>query len=94
MTEYWSGLPFPSLGDLPDPGIKPGSPELQVDCLPSELPNEKSVNLGTGQVQVNKTRFGREGNKEQNISYPSHVANITSTDHFPCLLGTCSFMTV
>ena len=29
--EYWSGLPFPSSGDLPDPGIEPGSPELQVD---------------------------------------------------------------
>ena len=35
--EYWSGLPFPSPGDLPDPGIKPGSPALQVDSLPSEL---------------------------------------------------------
>ena len=34
--EYWSGLPFPSPGDLPDPGIKPGSPEFQVDTLPSE----------------------------------------------------------
>ena len=31
--EYWSGLPFPSPGDLPDPGIKPGSPTLQVDSL-------------------------------------------------------------
>ena len=29
--EYWSGLPFPSLGDLPDPGIEPGSPALQAD---------------------------------------------------------------
>ena len=29
--EYWSGLPFPSSGDLPDPGIKPRSPALQVD---------------------------------------------------------------
>ena len=29
--EYWSGLPFPSPGDLPDPGIKPGSPALQAD---------------------------------------------------------------
>ena len=36
--EYWSGLPFPSLGDLPDPGIKPGSPTLQADALPSEPP--------------------------------------------------------
>ena len=35
--EYWSGLPFPSPEDLPDPGIKPGSPTLQADCLPSEL---------------------------------------------------------
>ena len=31
-----SGLPFPSPGDLPDPGIKPGSPRLQADSLPSE----------------------------------------------------------
>ena len=34
--EYWSGLPFPSLGDLSDPGIEPGSPTLQADALPSE----------------------------------------------------------
>ena len=34
--EYWSGLPFPSPGDLPDPGIKPGSPALQADTLPSK----------------------------------------------------------
>ena len=33
--EYW--IPFPSPGDLPDPGIKPGSPALQVDSLPTEL---------------------------------------------------------
>ena len=31
---YWSGKPFPSPGDLPDPGIKPGSPTLQEDSLP------------------------------------------------------------
>ena len=37
--EYWSGLPFPSPGDLPDPGIKPGSPALRGDALPSELPS-------------------------------------------------------
>ena len=34
--EYWSGLPFPSLGDLPDPEIEPGSPALQAESLPSE----------------------------------------------------------
>ena len=36
--EYWSGLPFPSPEDLPDPGIEPGSPALQADTLPSEPP--------------------------------------------------------
>ena len=36
--EYWSGLPFPSPEDLPDPGIEPGSPALQADALPSEPP--------------------------------------------------------
>ena len=36
--EYWSELPFPSSGDLPNPGIKPGSPALQVDSLPPEPP--------------------------------------------------------
>ena len=35
--EYWSELPFPSPGDLPDPGIEPGSPALQADSLLTEL---------------------------------------------------------
>ena len=35
--EHWSGLPFPSPGDLPDPGVEPRSPALQADSLPSEL---------------------------------------------------------
>ena len=38
--EYWSGLPFPSPGDLPYPGIEPGSPALQTDSLPSEPPGK------------------------------------------------------
>ena len=37
--EYWSGQPIPSPGDLPDLGIKPGYPDLQVDSLPTELFN-------------------------------------------------------
>ena len=40
MQEYWSGLPFPPAGDLPDPGIEPGSPALQADSLPSEPPEK------------------------------------------------------
>ena len=38
--EYWSGLPFPSPGDLPDPWIKPSSPALQADSLLSESPGK------------------------------------------------------
>ena len=38
--EYWSGLPFPSPGDLPNPEIEPGYPALQVDSLLSELPGK------------------------------------------------------
>ena len=38
--EYWSGLPFPSPGDLPDPGIEPRSPALQADALLSEPPGK------------------------------------------------------
>ena len=41
--EYWSGLPFPSPGDLPDPGIEPRSPALQADALPSESPGMLNV---------------------------------------------------
>ena len=39
--EYWCGLPFPSPGDLPDPGIEPRSPALQTDALLSEPPGKK-----------------------------------------------------
>ena len=38
--ECWSGLPFPSPGDLPNPGIEPGSPALQADALPFETPGK------------------------------------------------------
>ena len=49
--ECWTGLPFPSPGDLPNPGIEPGSPALQADALLSELPGKPnfgrcSVNTG------------------------------------------------
>ena len=38
--EYWSGQPFPSPGDLPNPGIQPRAPTLQVDSLPAEPPGK------------------------------------------------------
>ena len=41
--EYWSGLTFPSPGDLPDPGIEPTSPALQADTLTSEPPGKPMI---------------------------------------------------
>ena len=41
--EYWSGLPFPPPGDLPNPGIKPKSLALQADSLPSEPPGKPQI---------------------------------------------------
>ena len=43
--EYWSGLPFPFPGDLPNPGIEPMSPALQADSLPSEPPRKPQTTL-------------------------------------------------
>ena len=43
--EYWSGLPFPSPGNLPDPGIEPRSPTLKTDALPTEPPGKSNKTL-------------------------------------------------
>ena len=44
--EYWNEFPFPSPEDLPDPGIKPGSPPLRADALPSEPPGKSKEREG------------------------------------------------
>ena len=51
--EYWSGLPFPSPGDLPNSGIRPMSPALQVDSLLTE-PREKPTRLSKKQMKLGK----------------------------------------
>ena len=59
--EYCSGLPFPSPGDLPDPGIKPGSPALQADALPSEppgKPNKKAADSHKYRKQTSGYQWG------------------------------------
>ena len=43
--KYWSGLPFPAPGDLPVPGIEPGSPALQADSLLSEPPGKRLMKV-------------------------------------------------
>ena len=49
--EYWSGLPFPSSGNFPNPGIEPRSPTLQADSLPAE-PQGKPKNTGVGSLSL------------------------------------------
>ena len=53
---YWSGLPFPSPGDIPDPGIEPRSPTLQADALPSEPPGKPKKNDQTNFFPFRRTR--------------------------------------
>ena len=49
--KYWNGYPFPSPGDLPNTGMKPRSPALQVDSLPAE-PQGKPKNTGVGNLSL------------------------------------------
>ena len=61
--EYWSGLPLPSPGDLPNPGIEPRSPALQADALPSQPPGNIIVKSAIvklkrkDQKNTNRCRF-------------------------------------
>ena len=59
--EYWSGFPFSSPGDFPNPGIKSGYPVLQADSLPSEPPGKPCVRkLRTTLSNLDITYFGRK----------------------------------
>ena len=50
--EYWSGMPFPSPEDLPDPGIKPGSSALRADSLPSEPAGKQARTGGAVSIEL------------------------------------------
>ena len=65
--EYWNGLPLPSLGHLPDPGIEPRSPTLQAGSLPAE-PLEKPI----GSTLENPIRGLQARLKDGDASNPLH----------------------
>ena len=77
--EYWSGLPLPSPGDLPDPGIKPGSPALEADTLTSEPPGKPLICVREWTLTSLKTRASKV--KSETQFFTSYVKNI-SLNHF------------
>ena len=83
--EYWSGLPFPSPGDLPYPGIKPGSLALQADSLPSELPGKPVY----GTVTVNKLSIL----KRRDITLSTKV-HLVKAMVFPVVMYGCESWTI
>ena len=64
--EYWSGLPFLSPGDLPDPGIEPRSTTLQADALTSAPPGGNSI-----------LQKAKQGGNQQNLFQELHETNAT-----------------
>ena len=71
--EYWSGLPFPSPGDLPGPGMEARSPALQADSLPSEStekPNNNTPVLLPGKSHGQRSLVGYSpwGHKESDMT--------------------------
>ena len=66
--EYWSGLPFPSPGELPDAGIKPRSPALQVDALTSEPPGKTQPRQ---HIKKQRHYFANKGLSSQGDGFPS-----------------------
>ena len=76
--EYWSGLPFPSPGDLPHPGIEPRSPTLQADALTSEPPG-KPANLHIIPYKQ----------EEAKVPLPSETRGVKSMEVRTGVLGWC-----
>ena len=72
--EYWSGFPFPSPGNLPDPGIEPGSPAWQADSLPLSR-------LGSPRI------FWLHSNAQEPVHLAGHVTlKGRVTEMLPCLV--------
>ena len=92
--EYWSGLPFPSPGDLPDPRIEPRSPSLQADTLTSEPPGNLSHIQRTSAIRspVHLASFRKGLNilSVFRLSVSSHLANIKAGSN-PVVQAMCLF---
>ena len=82
--EYWSGQPFPSPGDLPNPGIEPRSPALQGDSLPAEPPGKPRKLEGRLKQSVRLLLLG-VGSPHVNTRLQMQMVHSCRQDH-PCVL--------
>ena len=85
--EYWSGSPFPSPGDLPYPGIKRGSPELQADSLSSEPPGKSQMMTEAELKELETHRKSRF-----QIDWIQSIKYKTESKKWPQLLGSSSLL--
>ena len=86
--EYWSGLPFPSPGDLPDPGIEPRSPTLQADALPSEPPGKSSLTVSGLEFYL---KFKHLATQTHFLLFYVPVHYLKYCRYFPNVLFTAAF---
>ena len=71
--EYWSGLPFPPPGDLPNPGTEPRFPALQADSLPTELGGKPFLSSRNSQFAVYKKWQARQKERKEHWSPNSTI---------------------
>ena len=84
--EYWSGLPFPSPGDLPDPGIKPRSPAMQAGALTSEPPGKPRSFKGAFKVVILLLLFCGGNSGSRFLSFLISFRGPTPIPSFPFFL--------
>ena len=80
--ECWSGLPFPSPGGLPDPGIEPRSPTLQADALPSEPPG--NTNQGSSNKKKSNYTTAFEASAQ---TIKDHICSHPISQNYTSILG-------
>ena len=74
--EYWSGLPFPFPEDLPNPGIKPGSPALQADSSPSEPPGKPISKVLSTLLHLEPTIFSSSTRQKDCAPFHQHIPSL------------------
>ena len=80
--EYWNGLPFPSPGDHPNPGMEPKSPSLQADALPSEPPVPIYQGPDVDLPRITKRNSIQEGHLEvKEISVNDKLSNFLNEEY-------------